>query len=51
MRLPVRSLRVAMTALAVAMVVAPAATASTIYGPAMSAADIRAMQAQASARS
>ena len=35
-----------MTALVVAVVVAPAATASTIYGPWMSAADIHALQAQ-----
>ena len=35
-----------MTALAVALMFAPAATASTIHGPAMSAADVRAMEAQ-----
>ena len=46
MRLPARSPRAALTALVVAMVVAPAATASTIHGPSMSAADVRAMQAQ-----
>ncbi len=46
MRLPARSPRAALTALVVAMVVASPATASTIYGPSMSAADISAMQAQ-----
>ena len=46
MRLPAGTLRAATTALAIVLIAAPAATASTIYGPAMSAADVRAMQAQ-----
>ncbi len=44
MRLPARSPRAAITALLVAAIAAPAAAASTFPGPAMSAADIRAMQ-------
>ena len=46
MRLLPGSLRAATAALAFALIAAPAATASTIYGPAMSAADVHAMQAQ-----
>ena len=46
MRLPARSPRAALTALAAALMFAPAATASTIHGPAMSAADVRGIQAQ-----
>ena len=46
MRLPARSPRAAITALLVAAIAAPAAAASTLPGPAMSAADIHAMQAQ-----
>jgi thermitase len=46
MRMPAGSLRAATAALAVALIAAPAATASTISGPAMSAADVRTMQAQ-----
>src|SRR5579871_2034402 len=46
MRLPARSPRAALTALAAALIFAPAATASTNHGPAMSAAEIRAMRAQ-----
>jgi subtilisin family serine protease len=44
MRMPAGTLRAATAALAVALIGAPAATASP--GPAMSAADVRAMQAQ-----
>jgi thermitase len=46
MRLPAGSPRAAVAALAVALTFAPAATASTIHGTAMSAADIRTMQTQ-----
>ena len=49
MRLLARTFRAAAPALAVALIAAPAATASTAstgYGPAMSAADVRSMQAQ-----
>ena len=46
MRLLRGSLRAATAALAFALIAAPAATASTISGPAMSAADVHAMQAQ-----
>ena len=46
MRMPAGSLRAVTAALAFALIAAPAVTASTINGPAMSAADVRAVQAQ-----